>query len=221
MRLRLRRREIILIGSFWLAGCALLTIVIYFGVLQSQAQPLPDKAFFPQATFTMVHTQMTARSAQQVAFDQAQKLWEADAQLMAIRSTWEETELNAVGQPSAWTYRFYSPGARQMFFVTVTPEGEVIGTLHSERIYTPPPAIPLEDWSLDSPEALNLWLNYGGATMLAAMPGLQVVAQLKVNSADAPLTWTIAGYDRVSQNYLSVFIDAHSKEILQIESSLQ
>jgi endonuclease/exonuclease/phosphatase (EEP) superfamily protein YafD len=221
MRLKLRRREIILIGSFWLLGCALLAIVVYFGVLQSQAQPLADKDFLPQATYTVVYNQTTAQSAQELAFDQVRKLWQEDAQLMAVRSTWEQTELNAVGQPSPWTYRFYSPTARQMFFITITPEGEVLGTLHTEQIFDPPKSIRMEDWVMDSSEALNIWLNYGGATMLAAMPGIQVVAQLKVNSASSPLTWTIAGYDQVSQNFLSVFIDARSKEVLQIESSLK
>jgi hypothetical protein len=221
MRLKLRRRELILIASFWLAGCALLGAVFYFGVLQSPSTASTANILRPQATFTVVYNQVTARSSQEVAFAQARDLWQEDAQLMAVMSTWESTNLESVGQPTTWTYRFYSPSTRRLFFVTVTPEGELIGTLHGERLYNAPQPIPLEDWAMDSPEALSAWLNYGGATMLAAMPGIQVVAQLQVRSQDSPLTWTIAGYDRVSQNYHSIFIDAKNKKVMRVESSLQ
>jgi hypothetical protein len=108
-----------------------------------------------------------------------------------------------------------------MFFVTVTEAGELIGTLHGEYMYNQPQTVSPEAWVMDSPEAISSWLNYGGATMLVAMPGIQVVAQLQVRNEDSPLTWTVAGYDKVSQNYHTIFIDAQSKEVLRIESSLQ
>ena len=221
MKLNLRRRDIILIGSFGFVGCALLATVVYFGVLRNDRQSGPANVLRPQATFTVVYNQVTARNSQSVAFEQARSLWQEDAQLMAVMSTWEKTQLHEVGQPTTWTYRFYSPSARRMFFVTITPAGELIGTLHGEYMYNEPRSISVENWQMDSPEAISAWLNYGGATMLAAMPGIQVVAQLQVRSKDSPLTWTVAGYDRVSQNYHSIFIDAQSREVIQVESSLQ
>jgi len=221
MRLNLKRRDFIIIGSFWLIGCALLAVVVYFSLRQNQPQGETAKQLRPQATFTVVYNEVTARSHQELAFAQARETWREDAQLMAVMSTWEQTELNELGRPTSWTYRFYSPSARRMFFVTVTPEGELIGTLHGEHMYNEPEIIPTADWTMDSPEAISTWLNYGGATMLAAMPGIQVVAQLQTRSPDSPLTWTIAGYDRVSQNYHSIFINAQSKEVLDIESSIQ
>lgn len=221
MKLKLKRRDLILIGSFWLVGCALMLAVIYFGVLQGQPQTGAAHALRPQATFTVVYNQVTARKFQEMATERARTIWRDDAQLMAVMSTWENTELNQVGQPSSWTYRFYSPGARRMFFVTVTEAGELIGTLHGEYMYNQPQTVSPEAWVMDSPEAISSWLNYGGATMLAAMPGIQVVAQLQVRNEDSPLTWTVAGYDKVSQNYHTIFIDAQSKEVLRIESSLQ
>lgn len=219
MKLNLRPRDYILIASFWLVGCTLLTVVVYFGVWQTR--PGPEDAFRPQATFTVAYNEVTAQSAQLQALQQAQSIWSEDAELQAVVSTWDKTALNEVGKPSDWTYRFYSPSQRRMFFVTITPQGEVIGTLHGERIYTRPPLVSIEDWIVDSPEAISLWLNHGGATMLGAMPGIQIVAQLQVNNEESPLTWTVVGYDRISQNYHSIFIDAKNSEILQIESSLQ
>lgn len=217
----LRRRDIVLIGSFWLIGCALLGLVLYFGVLQNQSLSVTGSALRPQATITVVYNEITAQSSQKIAVDHAKTNWQEDAQLMAVTSTWERTELQGVGQPSPWTYRFYSPSARRMLFVTVTPQGEIIGTLHTERLIKKPQFIPLEAWQVDSPEAISAWLNYGGAPMLAAMPGIQVVAQLQVSNDESPLTWTIAGYDRASQNYHSIFINAQNREVFQVESSLQ
>ena len=221
MRFNLRRRDIFLIGSLWLIGIMLLGLAFYFGVRQGNASTSAEIVFTPETNVTVVYTDFTAQTSQVRALEHARQIWTEDAELMAVSSTWEQTDMNQVGQPSPWTYRFYSPSQRRLFFVTVTPEGEIIGTLHGEILYKNPPWIPLEDWSIDSSEAINIWLNHGGATMLEGIPGIQVVAQLQVRSEDSPLTWTVAGYDRVSQNYHTVFIDAKRREVLQIESSLR
>lgn len=221
MKLNLRRRDILLIGGFWLVGCALLATVFYFGVWQSQPESTERLPLRPQATFTVVYNEVTAKNWQDEAYEYATSRWRDDAELMAITSTWTQTELHAVGQPTAWTYRFYSPGAKRMFFVTITPDGEVIGTLHTERPYKTPAFIAPNTWQIDSPQAISAWLNFGGSTMLAAMPGIQVVAQLQVKQSESPPIWIVAGYDQVTQNYLSVLIDANNSEILNVETSLQ
>ena len=220
MKFNLQRRDYLLIGGFWLVGCLLLTMVVYYGIFQSRRTE-STTVLRPQATFTVVFNQVTAQASKEMAWQHARTQWREDAELLAVTSTWGKTELNMVGQPTAWTYRFYSPAARRMFFVTITPEGEIIGTLHTERLYKEPELIALEAWQMDSPEALSAWLNYGGATMLAAMPGIQVVAQLQMPDQESPLTWTIAGYDRASQNYHSIFINANSREVIDVKSSLQ
>ena len=114
----------------------------------------------------------------------------------------------------------HSPSLKRFYFVTVSPEGDVTGISHSERVRTPPQAINAADWVVDSSEAINMWLNNGGAAMLAAMPGIQVITQLQISAPDAPLTWTVAGYDRISKNYHTVFINATTNQIINIETSL-
>ncbi|MEM7030265.1 MAG: hypothetical protein AAF629_11910 [Chloroflexota bacterium] len=220
MKLNLRRRDLILIGGFWLIGCALLVIVFYFAV-QQEPELVTDNVLRPQATFTVVYNQVTARNSQEQALEYAKSRWQEDAQLMAVTSTWSKTELHAVGEPTSWTYRYYSPSTKRMFFVTISPDGNAIGTLHTERPYVTPPFISSEHWQVDSPEAISAWLNFGGSTMIAAMPGIQVVAQLQVKQPDSPPTWIVAGFDRASQNFLSVSIDANSREVLTMNTSLR
>ena len=221
MKLNLRRRDIVLIGGFWLIGCALLGTVLYFAVWQEQPPLEVGNVLRPQATFTVVYNEVTAHNSQAQALEYAQSRWQADAQLMAVTSTWSQTELHAVGEPTSWTYRYYSPSTKRMFFVTITPDGNAIGTLHTERPFVTPPFISAENWQVDSPEAISAWLNFGGSTMIAAMPGIQVVAQLQVKEADSPPTWIVAGFDRATQNYLSVSIDANSREVLTMNTSLK
>lgn len=220
MKLKLRRHEIILIAAFWLVGCALLGVVAYLVIYQTPAGPTPNSITAPQATYTLTHTQVTAKSMYP-ATESILLQWADDAQLYTITATWPKTELNLVGESAAWTYRYYSPGQKRLFFVTVNPDGTVTGTSHGERVYTPPQPVPVEAWQIDSSTAINVWLNYGGAAMLAAMPGTQVVIQLQAGAPDGPLTWTIAGFDRLTRQYHTVFVNAQTGEVIKITSSLQ
>ncbi len=219
MKFNLRRRDIILIVGFWLVGCALLSVIFYFVVFPSAPSPPKNRVIAPQATYTLAYTQVTAKSMQPATQSKLAQ-WATDAKLFAVAATWDKTQLEAVGQPTTWTYRYYSPSQRRFYFVTVNPNGEVTGTSHGERIYNAPQRISVEDWKVDSSEAVNTWLNYGGAAMLSAMPGIQVVAQLQISEPTAPLTWAVAGYDRISKHYHTVFIDARTGKVTQIVSSL-
>lgn len=221
MKFKLQRRDILLITGFWLIGCAVLGVFFYYAVFFNQTPPsVPDDLIIPQATYTVVHTQVTAKSLQELTKNQI-ALWQKDAQLYSVTATWQKAELEQVGQPTAWTYRFFSPGQKRLYFVTANPDGHVIGTSHTERLYNLPYPIPLQDWAVDSPKAINLWLNHGGAAMLTAMPGIQVVIQLQSDGPDSALTWMVAGYDKISKNYHTVFINATTNEVIKIESSLK
>jgi len=227
MKFKLQRRDIILILGFWLIGCALLGIVGYFILYPDITAPttIPQAqatqaVIVPQATVTVTHFEFTAKGAQPLTQEKLSQ-WEKDAHLIAVVSTWEKTSLDSVGQATAWTYRYYSPSQKRLFFITVSPDGSVMGTSHGERIYNAPYSIPAEMWSIDSPQALNIWLNYGGEAMLSALKDIQVVAQLEVPNPDAPLQWVVAGYDPDSQNYHTVFINAQSAKVEKIVSSLK
>lgn len=225
MKFNLRRRDIILIVGFWVVGCALLGTVGYFilspGIISAPPAPLPAPAnLAPQATVTVTYSQVTAKNMQPATQGKLSQ-WAADAQLFAIAATWENTTLNSVGEPTYWTYRYYSPSQQRFFFITVNPDGSVMGTTHGERIYNPPSTISPQDWEIDSVEAVNIWLNYGGEAMMTAIPSVQVVAQLQVSEPEAPLQWTVAGYDPDTKTFHTVFIDAHTGNVTNIATSLR
>lgn len=219
MKIKLSRREIIIIAAFWLVGCLLMGVVAYLIVYQTPAGPGAGSVTAPQATYTLTHTQITAKSMYPATAGTL-SLWADDAQLYSVTATWPKTELNMVGEAAAWTYRYYSPEQKRLFFITVNPDGVATGTSHGERVYNAPLSVPAEAWQVDSSTALNTWLNYGGAAMLAAMPGTQVVIQLQVSTPAEPLTWTIAGFDQVTKQYHTVSVNAQNGKVIKIASSL-
>jgi len=220
MKLGLSRREISILLVGWLFVCLGLVGVLYWFVQRGSSDSLAvsTPSVGPQATYTVEFTGQTAKDLLPLAQNQA-TFWQADAQLVSVTARWEKAALKVVGQPTTWTFRFYSPGLRRYYFVTVQAEGQVAGVSHGELVRRAPALLVLDQWVVDSPEAINLWLNYGGIQMLTEMPGIQVVAQLSTpNTPGSSPTWTVAGYDSASDSYHTVFINAQSGEVLKVKS---
>jgi hypothetical protein len=74
--------------------------------------------------------------------------------------------------------------------------------------------VALEDWQLDSPKALNTWLNNNGGVFLRLHPIVDVNARLRRSKA-GQLEWIVAGVGRSSQNVQLVRIDASSGVVVQ------
>ena len=213
--MNITRRDIALLIVIWVLVAVLAVgAIIALRDIQPATGPSSDQ---PQLTvastlmpaYTPAPSDGTATSLYPLAQDQASG-WREDAQLVSCRGTWEQTAINLVGNPIEWDYRFYSPEAKLLYFVTVTPDGQVNGTQHLGPVNRPPPALPVDDWQVDSPAALGNWLNAGGGHFLGSRPGIEVVAQLSVRSADADPEWTVVGYDRSTEDYFSVAVQART-----------
>jgi hypothetical protein len=107
-----------------------------------------------------------------------------------------------------WTFRFYSAQSKRLYFVIVEPGGEVKAIQHVRPVDQAPPILRLEDWQLDSPAALANWLNIGGGSYLGSHAGATVTAQLSVRAHGQPPQWTVAGYDRNTDETFTVTVDA-------------
>jgi hypothetical protein len=223
MRFKLKRRDVIILLAGWLFAClAILGFLYLYVQRQSAGGPLPGDvarpSLEPQATYTVEYTSHTARELFAAARDRA-AAWQADAQPVAVTATWNKTAVNLVGQPTIWTFRFYSPGLSRYYFVTVQADGQADGISHGERVRKAPRLLALDRWAVDSPQAINLWLNHGGSQMLLSTPGIQVVAQLSMpNTPGQVPTWTVAAYDSRDDRYHTVFINAQSGQVLQVKS---
>jgi len=215
--MKLRRRDLLWLGTIW--GLVAVLIAIALLALRDIArQPVgavaaPTRAPTPtlELIYTPVPSDITARTLYPLALEKAMG-WREDVQLVSVRGSWEQTAINLVGRPIEWVYRFYSPSSRLLYFVTVTPDGQVGGTQHLRPVSQAPPILPVDAWQVDSPAALTNWLNSGGGQFLGSHPGSQVVAQLSVRSVGAAPQWTVVGYDRAAEAYLVVSVQAATGE---------
>jgi hypothetical protein len=207
----LNRRDVLLLVGIWGVVIVLVAAaLIVVGMAQPQAAPAVEA---PVATptlvvvFTPVQVEQTAR--RQYAQAEAIALgWRTDARLLSCRASWEQTAINLLGRPVEWTFRFYSPQSKRLYFVMVEPGGAVRAIQHVRPVNQPPPVVPLDDWELDSPAALANWLNIGGGAFLGQHPGGTVTAQLSVRAHGQPPQWTVAGYDVNSDESFVATVDA-------------
>lgn len=136
--------------------------------------------------------------------------WAGDAQLVSASSNWPGVlTIEEVGKPSVWLYRFYSPTHKRILFVTVYPDGQVDTLEHRPEITLPPRIVDTGTWLTDSPTALAWWLEAGGAEMLRAHPGMELLIQLRETSDANGPAWLVTGVDERTEDILNVVIDAN------------
>ncbi|MBE7468976.1 MAG: hypothetical protein DPW09_03270 [Anaerolineae bacterium] len=209
---RIRRRDLILLTGALSLAC-LSVMVVLFLVLQTQstATPLADQPanpVRPQPTHTVAFAEVTG--LRQYSPAQAAALaWAADAQLVSANAAWPKVIGQAqVGEPTWWVYRFYSPAKERLLFVTIAPQGEVETIEHVAPVTLPPRPIAGDKWLIDSPTALALWLDYGGAAMLGSQPGLEMIIQLRSAGNSPDPVWMVIGLNNQTQQIHRVVIDA-------------
>ena len=213
--MNITRRDVLLLIVIWaivavLAGGAIIALRhIRPATGSSSDQPELTVTSTLLPAYTPAPSQVTVMTQYPLAQENASG-WRQDAQLVSCRGTWEQTAINLVGKPIEWDYRFYSAQAKLLYFVTVTPDAHVNGTQHLGSVNRLPPALPVDDWQVDSPVALANWLNAGGGQFLGTRPGIEIVAQLSVRSPDADPEWTVVGYDRSTEDYFSVAVQART-----------
>jgi hypothetical protein len=217
---RLRRREIMwLLGLTMLACTSLITVGLLIVRFQSgPASQTGDSApnlIRPTPVHTVSFVEVTGLSRYQTAQKEG-LAWAEDAQLVAASASWPDvTALDQVGQPVEWSYRFYSARKERLFIVRVAPDNQVTRLEHAVKVTVPPAALDADRWLVDSPTALALWLDFGGADLLRRNPGLEVLIQLRrLKNYDGPV-WMVVGLDKRTQDIHIVVVDAVEGFILQ------
>lgn len=140
----------------------------------------------------------------------AAQAWAADAQLVSANADWPKVvDKSYVGEPTLWTYRFYSPAKARLLFVTITPEGQIETIEHVAPVTLPPRPIAADNWAIDSSTALAIWLDNGGAGVLGNNPGMEIMIQLRsVNNNPNPV-WMVIGLNNQTQEIHTAIIDAY------------
>ena len=213
---KLKRRELFVLAALWVAvGSLICGVTVWFLV----SRPAAPTAFgevaatpTPVPTYTVPFVEVTARRLYPAA-EALARAWEPDAQLAGANAGWSATGLDRLGDPTDWSFRFYSPSRSRLYFVGVSSNGQAAGAEHFKKETSPPPTINVEAWAVDSPEAIAHWLDNAGGALLGQNPAMEVSIQLGVDPASGRPVWIIAGFDSSGGQSLAVKVDATTGQV--------
>jgi hypothetical protein len=192
----------------------MMTILALFGILLLRLQ-VPEAAPTAPPPSFLLEDQARALNALPVAQQEAMR-WQPDAQLSSAEIIWDDLGPGGLLKRDRWTFQFYSPSQQHMALIWVRDnqaqllqEGLVVDRL---------PALPLDQWQIDSPEALSGWWKRGGAKFVRTHSQSQVSISLKIRMATDPAdstrpVWIIAG--SASGEHWIVQLDAQDGSVLE------
>ena len=210
----IRRRELLVLVSIWLVGCAVVAGLLGLFYLNSTTVQELDQPR-PVATFTISFADDTAKSAYLPALGEAQN-WQSDVNLVGLSAHWSEATIESLAQAGIWNFRFFSEKRRRIFLAFVTAEGQAAGRahLHKLRGQTRPNIMNPAEWVVDSDEAVLTWVNHGGGFFLEAFPGSQVEMILRQTPATNRPVWEVIGVTPDQSNFFYLSIDATNGRIV-------
>lgn len=143
---------------------------------------------------------LTAQEAYPLA-EGAARAWQPDAKLSNASSSWGNgaTPQELLEGKTTWGFHFISPSTSQFCIVSVM--GEEARVIESGSIPKVPVLLELSDWHVDSPQALNVFLDQGGRDFLAAHADTDVHLHLLTSIENETLLWLASGLspnDRVA-----------------------
>lgn len=155
---------------------------------------------------------VTARQALAPAAEFAAQ-WREDAQL-AVASC----HRRAVGrQPEAeieWAFQFFSPATQRLALVTVAG-----GKARMVREGLSPYVVPTfstEEWLVDSDQALQVWWDRGGSTVLEQRPDTDLAMELRVSDEGGEYpVWIVAGLVEGAENAFIVRVNATNGALVE------
>ena len=180
----LKRRDLLILGTFWITTACTVGLMLVFFMLRSSELSRP--------TYQLNAGEITARSLFSTAQEAAQA-WESDVQFVSASATWNHPSLTDLEQPVEWIYRFYSPSLQRLLFVIVTPDRQIIVRPHLEKTRRELRIVNPNEWQLDNAAAISAWLNHGGGDWLQFSADRIVSAQLTQNLKTNGPVWTISG----------------------------
>lgn len=206
----------------WILGIGLailLLAILAFGLLFWQQSRL-DLALTPIApvgTAVPINNSSITGETSLIALARAQQIaenWQTGAQLVNASASWP---LNA--QPNQlqdgiaeWSFTFYDATTNTVADISV-----VSGKASLSRTYTPRGELrPLRTggWQVNSDKAIAIFMENGGSAFYEREGQIVLFARLSTVETSGRMEWLIAAVSEITNNSLTMWIDATSGEIL-------
>jgi len=208
-------------GYKWLLLCmGMVTLVTGLTIIINQRLYQPEtvqpvySSFITQPIQKIPHSTTTGLVQYKLAQNTALK-WADDAELILVTTHWASlNHIIQLSEPTPWSYHFYSSTYNRKLLITVDPNQQVHTIEHVTSSTFPPPPIDIENWLLDSPIALQNWLNLGGESLLkTSNDEVECVIQLRQTKKHPHPIWVVIGLNQ-SLQATSTTIDSVTGEIV-------
>ncbi|MBN1642891.1 MAG: hypothetical protein JXA09_16765 [Anaerolineae bacterium] len=185
-----------------------LAIVTVYALLATMGQ---ERGVGPRGATVLIGPEPVLLSEAHVRAEEVALGWQADAELTGATTGWQGDEQGGrTLRQSAWTFRYYSPGARALQIVSVEPGGA--SALRQLPVDSAPAAVEA-DWDFTGEPMLLTFLAHGGQAFLAEHPRASVRAQLSAREGDRSI-WYLTAIDPPAGASHQVKIDALSREVV-------
>lgn len=155
---------------------------------------------------------VTARQALAPAAELAVQ-WQEDAQLI-VASCYRPAVGRQPEDEIEWAFQFFSPATQRLALITVAG-----GAARMVRESLSPYAMPTfstEQWPVDSDQALQVWWDRGGRTVLEQRPDADLAMELRMSDegGEYPI-WVVAGLFEGAENVFIVRVNATNGAVVE------
>ncbi|MCA9969524.1 MAG: hypothetical protein KC425_04870 [Anaerolineales bacterium] len=208
----------------WILGILLVVLLlVVIGIsafiwLQPRAPEVADVPTAVSAPIGPAATPIYAGKTARVGFAAAQQAltgWQTDAVLLDATATWPTgaTEADVRAGSATWGYTFYSPGTARVALITVL--GDKAQLVSESEYQAPTTPASIGAWVIDSEQAVDIFLNAGGAAFMRDNGVTTLIMQLTTSSADGRVIWLASLFGEENGRSFTMRIDATSGDVIE------
>ncbi len=190
-------------------GGLMLFILVIFGTLLYKLK-VPESSPPPPPPAFLLEDTARARAAFPIAEQEALR-WQPDAQLSLVGIVWDDLGPGGILKRDRWTFQFYSPSRGQMAVIRVSDGAAQ--RLRTALLPNRLPTLSLDQWQIDSSEALQTWWERGGEKFVRAHSRVSISLKLRLEPGGTRTIWIVAG--SASDQHWVVQVDSNDGTVLQ------
>ena len=208
----------------WILGILLVVLLLMVLALSAvlwfrSDEPQLPEGLPPTAVSNPPATSVYQEKTAQVGYAAAQRSmqdWYNDAALLDATATWSEgvTETSLRTGEANWAYTFYSAANNATALVTVL--GDEANRISESPYTVSDPLADVGSWNIDSRQAIDLFLQEGGAQFLQDEGPSAMI--MKLTATDGRMEWFLSLFANRNGRSFNMNIDATTGAVLQVET---